>query len=135
MKKSVVILIAVIYVASIAIVSFFGLQYKVFDEVISVERIEVLNEGLLENDAVGKYVIIKPNQNGEYIYHIQYRVYPDNASVKTVDFATDPNLTEKNYSVDDTGLVTIDKGGVAAVIIIGATDGSGIQEKLTIIAN
>ena len=135
MKKSVVILIALIYIASIAIVSFFGLQYKVFDEVISVERIEILDEGLKENSFWGKYIVISPDQNGEYKYHIKYRVYPDNASVQEVDFATDPNITEKNYTVDENGLVTIDSAGNSAVIIIGATDGSGIQEKITIIAN
>ena len=43
MKKSVVVLIALIYILSIALVSFFGLQYKVFEEVIPVERVEILN--------------------------------------------------------------------------------------------
>ena len=34
MKKSVVILIALIYVVSIALVSFFGLQFKTFNPIV-----------------------------------------------------------------------------------------------------
>ena len=41
MKKSVVIIIALIYVASVALVSFLGLQFKVFEEVVPVESIEI----------------------------------------------------------------------------------------------
>ena len=46
MKKSVVILILVIYLVSVALVSFFGLQYKTFDEVIYTESIEFLNDDI-----------------------------------------------------------------------------------------
>ena len=75
MKKSIVILIGIIYVCSIAVVSFFGLQFKVFDEVIPVEKIELLNEGLKYSQTWGNYVIIYPNEDGEYRYKIDYRVY------------------------------------------------------------
>ena len=46
MKKSVIILIAIIYVASIALVSFFGLKFKVFEEVVPVESVKILDENL-----------------------------------------------------------------------------------------
>lgn len=133
MKKSVVILIALIYVTSIAAVSFFGLQFKIFDEVISVERIEILGaqDG---GEGVGNYVIITPNAEGEYKYQIDYRVYPDNATNNKVDFATDPNITIKNYSVDENGVVTIDKPGVMATIFVVATDGSHVETTIKIIS-
>ena len=55
MKKSVVILIAIIYVTSIALVSFFGRAYKVFNEVIDVQSIESLNEELIAQHMHPKY--------------------------------------------------------------------------------
>ena len=131
MKKSVVILIAIIYIASIALVSFFGLQYKIFDEVVSVERIEILNEGLRENATWGKYVIISPDSKGEWRYHINYRVYPDNASDARVEFSYDTQ--NQNVSVDSTGLVTFKAPGMVKIQII-AIDGSNISTTLTIIA-
>ena len=70
MKKSVVILIAIIYVASIALVSFFGLQFKVFEEVIPVESVEILNDGLKHNDTWGNYVTVSPDASGEWHYQI-----------------------------------------------------------------
>lgn len=134
MKKSVVILIALIYIASIAIVSFFGLQFKVFEEVVSVERIELLNsEALDESEIWGKYAIIRPDPSGNYKYHIQYRVYPDNASNPKVEFTFDKN-SAPNVTVDENGLVTFSSRGMVKVYII-ATDGSNIQETITIIAN
>ena len=42
MKKSVVILIGLIYVASIALVGFLGLQAKFYNDVIYLESFEIL---------------------------------------------------------------------------------------------
>ena len=95
MKKSVVILIAIIYVTSIALVSFFGLAYKVFNEVIDVQSIELLNEGLKDSGdpEKGYYAIIQKNENGEWKYQIKYRVHPDNATNTKVDFSYNKNQT------------------------------------------
>ena len=116
MKKSVIILIALIYVVAIALVSFFGLQFKVFEEVIPVEKIEILNE---PDDYMEKpsesgegtvqvpYVFIKPNANGEYVYQLNYHVYPDDATNKTVDFSFDESTT-KGVTISEDGLVKFD---------------------------
>ena len=40
MKKTFIIIILAVYIASIAIVNFFGLEIKVFDGITYVERIE-----------------------------------------------------------------------------------------------
>lgn len=131
MKKSVVILIGIIYVAAIAVVSFFGLQFKVFNEVIPVERIEILNEGLKDSESWGKYVVIYADENGEYRYKIDYRVYPDNATDAEVSFTYDD--TKGYVTVDETGLVIFTSPGMVKVFII-AKDGTGTQTTLTIIA-
>ena len=130
MKKSVVILIALIYVASVALVSFFGLQFKIFEEVIPVERIEITNEGQKHSDTHGDYVVIRPNANGEWKYQINYHVYPENASNTTIDVAYE----EVDYaSVDDNCVVTFTKPGVLKVRVI-ATDGSNAEDTIMIIA-
>ena len=130
MKKSVVIIIALIYIASIALVSFFGLQYKVFDEVIPVERVEITNEGQKPSETHGDYIVIRPNEKGERRFKIDYHVYPENASNTTVDFAYE----QVDYAtVDEYGVVTFTSPGVLKVRII-ATDGSNAEDTITIIA-
>ena len=44
MKKSTLILIMIIYVASIVVINFFGLNVKVYNEVINVTSVECINE-------------------------------------------------------------------------------------------
>lgn len=131
MKKSVVIIIALIYIASIALVSFFGLQFKVFEEVISVERVEITNEGQkYGGENIGDYVVIYPNEKGEWRYQIQYRVFPDNASNTDVDFAYE----EVSYaSIDENGVVVFTSPGTFRVKVV-ATDGSNCEDTITIIA-
>ena len=130
MKKSVVIIIALIYVASIALVSFFGLQHKVFEEVIPVERVEITNEGQKQSETHGDYIVIRPNEKGERRIKIDYHVYPENASNTKVDFAYE----QVDYaSVAEYGVVTFTSPGVLKVRII-ATDGSNAEDTITIIA-
>ena len=130
MKKSVVILIALIYVASVALVSFFGLQFKIFEEVIAVERIEITNEGQKHSETHGDYVVIRPNANGEWRYQIDYHVYPENASNTKVDLAYE----KVDYaSIDENCVVTFTGQGVLKVRVI-ATDGSNAEDTITIIA-
>ena len=131
MKKSVIILIAIIYIAAIALVSFFGLQYKIFEEIISVERIEILNEGLKENDTWGKYIIISPDENGDRRFQIEYRVYPDNATDNSIEFSYDKQNT--SVTVDENGVVTFSRSGMVKVQVI-AKDGSAVSATITIIA-
>lgn len=130
MKKSVVIIIALIYVASIALVSFFGLQFKVFEEVISVERVEITNEGQKYSESLGDYIVIYPNEKGERRVKIDYHVYPNDATNTTVDFAYE----EVDYAtVDEYGVVTFTKPGVLKVRVI-ATDGSNAEDTILIVA-
>ena len=130
MKKSVVIIIALIYIASIALVSFFGLQFKVFEEVIPVERIEITNEGQKNSSSQGDYIVIRPDEKGDRRIKIDYHVYPEDASNTKVDFAYEQ---VEGITVDEYGVVTFDGPGVIKVRII-ATDGSNAEDTLLIIA-
>ena len=131
MKKSVVVLIAIIYIAAIALVSFFGLQFKVFNPVVDVENVEILNEGLKYNNTWGNYTVISKNTDGEWKYQIRWRVYPDDATNQKVEFQLDSQ--NKSATVDENGIVTFSNPGVASINII-ATDGSNVSAKITIIA-
>ena len=139
MKKSVVILIALIYVVAIALVSFFGLQFKVFEEVIPVEKIEILNEPddyltkwseELQADVEIPYVFIKPNANGEYVYQLDYHVYPDDATNKKVNFAYDTETT-KGVTITEDGLVTFDTSveGFSQYVTVYITPADGSDFK------
>lgn len=130
MKKSVVIIIALIYVASIALVSFFGLQFKVFEEVIPVERVEITNEGQKYSESLGDYIVIYPNEKGERRVKIDYHVYPNEATNTAVDFAYE----EVDYAtVDEYGVVTFTTPGVLKVRVI-AKDGSNAEDTILIVA-
>ena len=130
MKKSVVILIALIYVAAIALVSFFGLQYKMFEEVVPVDSVEITNDGQKYSPSQGDYIIVMPNEKGERRLKIDYRVYPDNASNTTVDFAYEQSHVA---SVDEYGVVTFTGPGMLKVTII-ANDGSLAQDSILVIS-
>ena len=130
MKKTVVIIIALIYVASVALVSFFGLQFKVFEEVIPVERVEITNAGQKFHESQGDYIVVKPNESGERRIKLDYHVYPENATNQSVDFAYE----QVDYAtVDDYGVVTFTGPGVLKVRVI-ATDGSNAEDTLVIIS-
>lgn len=133
MKKSVVVLIAVIYVTSVALVSFFGLQGKMYKDKVYVESIEILDlENKIKIDDEGNpYVTILPDENGERKYQIKYRVYPDDASNKAVSF--DYDKQNPNVTVDENGIVTFKKKG-SVIVYIKATDGSGVDTQLEVTA-
>lgn len=126
MKKSVVILIALIYISSVALVSFFGLQHKTFNEIIYVEKIEILNENYKLDQNGEKYITIR----GENKLQIDWRVYPDNATNKEVDFVYD--TTNTKFTVDENGVVTCSTGKGAITVQIVAKDGTGIKDKIKI---
>jgi hypothetical protein len=132
-------------VVAIALVSFFGLQFKVFEEIVPVEKIEILNKDLeyeyMEADGsttIKKdkpYVFIKPNANGEYVYQIDYHVYPDNATNKKVDFSFD-QATTKGVTVSEDGLVRFDTSvegySKAVTIYITPNDNGDFKTQITI---
>lgn len=133
MKKSVVILIAIIYIASIALVSFFGLKFKVFEAVVYVQEIEILNEDLESVESLKAlpgfedmefefdyYVIIQPDEHGERKYQIEYRVHPDDATNQKANFVYDQQTTEQEgITVDqDSGLITFSAPGAIIVQLL-----------------
>ncbi len=135
MKKSVVILIVIIYVASIALVSFFGLQYQTFFEVVYSESIELLDTNIKVNSKGESYIVVPKDANGTYTYQINYRLHPDNTTNKDVYFVYNTDKANQlAITVSEDGLVKFSEQGGTITVTIMAADGTGASAKLKIYA-
>ena len=104
-----------------------------FEDVISVEKIEITNEADDRNDTWGDYVVItKPNERGEVRYQINYRVSPENATNKEVSFSYQAS-PEGCATIDESGVVSFSSAGMIKVFVITA-DGGEAQDTLTILS-
>ena len=126
MKKSVIILIGVIYVASIALVTFFGLKHNTFFNDVAVSNITIVNEGIKYTRDGQKYIVIPIGDN---TFQIEYTVSPDDAVNKNVTFIYDEQSTIA--TVDENGLVTFNKNG-SITVYVTASDGNGASDKIEI---
>lgn len=126
MKKSVVILIGLIYVASILVVTFFGLKHNTFFDDIVVENVEIINEGIRYTRDGQKYIVISP---GETTFQIEYKVTPEDAVNKNVSFVIDSQ--NSIATVDENGLVTFSDIGSVIVYVV-ADDTSGAKDKIEV---
>lgn len=133
MKKSVIVLIGVIYVLAIAVVSFFGLQIETFNETIYVSSIEIINEDIKIADDGTKYVIIDyvDDPANPTSYQLEWRVYPDDATRKIVEFNYDETRTF--VEVNEFGTVIFNRKG-SITVYITSTDGNEKSDSITVIA-
>ena len=86
MKKSVVIIIGVIYGLSIVVVTLFGLKHKTFNEIIYVSQITIEEENIKYLPSGDKFIILKPDENGNCQYQLKWTVSPDNVTTPDVTF-------------------------------------------------
>ena len=152
MKKTIVIVILVVYIASIAVVNFFGLAIKEFDGVEYVQEIKcngitVLNETpktygvdetAQEEFPVYKFEFI----NGDYTkepenlasnpnaVRIDYEVLPHTADGSKVTF----EFEEKNYVHFDEATRTFIflRNNRSLTVTLVATDGSNVRTTIII---
>ena len=135
MKKSTIILIALIYVCSIVLVSFFGLNYKEFNKIVYATSIEVINKpDNYMTDELGEeikvYVVRKDADTGLRQFQIEWRIEPaESVTNKKVRFIYDEN---PNYTIDENGLVTFNKGKVSVTIKVIPDDNSDCYDKIVI---
>ncbi len=139
MKKSTVVLIAIIYVASIVIISIFGMKSVIFNEVISVSEIICTNE-------TDEFVVVKENQGQKLIEvpfigagdeetltgtiaMLTWDVKPDNASNNKIKIVYDTSTTRAKFLTNEAGNETgviVFYGRVVLNVKIMATDGSRV---------
>lgn len=129
MKKSVFIVIAIVFVISVALVNFLGVKPKDFNVVVYVNSISFVDENIKVNEKGEKSISLSPDENGERKYQIQYLINPENASNKGVRFGYDSS--NGLATIDENGLVTFTKKGTIIVTITPA-DGSNCSDTLTI---
>ena len=128
MKKTLIIIISLVYIASIVVVNFFGLEIKVFDGVTYVEKISCADVKLLHEIPItieptyfasyGEtpwFVFdFVPNANGtEYTddptsvqtnpnaVHVEYEIFPHTANERSVDFIFDKDAYANRVIFDD----------------------------------
>ena len=155
MKKVVIILIGAIYIGSVFIVNFFGLQIDFFSSFTYQERIECntitrFSGGMSKKDTFegrtdesgrkkfkvnfidGEYTkdeeSLKTNPN---TLRLDYRVYPDNATDKSVKIIAEES---EDYVVDNTkATIIVLDAPLVILVTISSADGSNLSEKIYII--
>ena len=156
MRRTVVFLIFVVYIASILIVNFFGLNITIFKPSVYVSKIEcyclinrmedekVYDDAYLKNEI--KYFTVPFIDNGsEYnmdnlntnpnTYEIKVRVLPENANNKSYGFIYDESSIEGRVVVDEErGFVIFLKKNSGIKIKIIAEDGNNASENIYIFA-
>lgn len=139
MKKSVILVIAIIYVLAIVVVGFIGIRMKIYDANIYVEKIECISDNYQKcnenNDLFHKgydgYISVIYEENLKVL--IKCNIYPENASEKKLEYIYDKSSTTYTltYNEDGTASVEFLKGG-SATIIVKSTDNVGASIKILI---
>ena len=144
MRKSVILLIAILYVVSIVVVTFFGMkismdQFKVYMSSISLkhEDMQILDDG-------SKYLYVKYDQElidtQSYIeVFVDYDVGPENASnPEKVQFSL-TNATYTDEEGNETVYAEVKANGTVifyqkrtVYLYIKTTDGSNLEDKMMI---
>ena len=133
MKKSVIVLIGIIYILAIVVVSFFGLKIETFNETIYVSDVHYINEDIKISPDGTKYVVITyvDDPDNPTSYQLEWRVDPDDATRKIVSFAYDES--KSFVTVNEFGAVIFSSKG-SITVYVNSTDGSAKMDALTIIA-
>lgn len=146
MKKVTLILISIIYIASIILISVFGMKSVLYITVVSVRNIVCTNQTDTEKNVDVRYnndiiMIRMPfTGSGDYItesgtmLQLEWHVYPDNASNKEVKFVYDKENPRVNFFLVDqkeVGLILF-SGKTFLEVQIMATDGSRVFAEINI---
>ena len=129
MKKSIVIIIGVIYIASIIFIGFFGMKMTAYNPTIYATKIECTNDEVKPKEDY-KYILAYYDPSkpaSENVYQILWKVYPEDCTNKKVVFVYDKD--SEVASVDDFGRVWIKKSGIFYVTIQNEIKNT-IQEKI-----
>ena len=133
MKKSVVIVIALIYVAAIALVSFLGLNPKTYNDNVYVESIEVTSDREIKvikgEDAI--HIIDVPGEDGTRKIQLYCQVKPENATNAKINYVLEK---DNNFAtVDENGLITITEPGTQVFpVYISSAENPTISKKIMI---
>ena len=133
MKKSVIIVIALIYIAAIALVSFLGLNPKVYNDITYVESIKVTSDREIKKiqgeDSI--HFLNEFKADGTRTIQLYCEVKPDNATNSKVNYVLEKDNTYA--TVDENGLITITESGTHIFpIFIVSDENTSISQKIVI---
>ena len=128
MKKSVIILIGIIYIMAIVTVSFLGLKIGEFDATTYVTNVQFTNADIEQLKNGDKIIYVTYSEN--LTFQLEWEVTPEEATHGEVNVIYDTSSTVG--SVDENGLVTIYSRGVLKVTI-SSVDGSAKKDTLKLI--
>ncbi len=151
MRKITILMVGIVYVASIFIIAFFGMKARVFNEVVTVTEIECINQTddkVTVSESGGRKQLrlsfTTPGRlddngvpQGTYLY-IALRVYPDNATNKNIAFVYDQNNPPGGVTFvkDDEGKETqilLFERPITFLLRIRSVDGTNVSEEVWII--
>ena len=131
MKKSVIILIGIIYILGIVLVNSFGLQVAEYQSKVYVDSIQFTNDGIeIQDNGNEKMKKVNVYMSENPTYQLEWEYTPDDATETDVVFTCDKNSTVG--TVDEKGLVTFNKKGIL-IVYIRTVDGSSKSDSITII--
>ena len=124
MKKTIVIVILVVYIASIAVVNFFGLAIKEFDGITYVQEIKCDSITLLNENQKTYEVYKQPEEGHAPEFRFDFISAPEGTEYTTdpASLASNPNVVRLNYEVlphlADESQVTFefDREGLANIV-------------------
>lgn len=136
MRKSVLFLLGVLYLVSVVVVTFFGIQARMDQFKVYITSLEITNKEIVYNKKGDKCVVLnlKPNE-GTVSFWIETKIEPSNASNTELEYKI---VNGNGMPVSEDFVIVSDKGEVVfkqACFIhlqVNTTDGSGIFEKLLI---
>jgi hypothetical protein len=131
MKKSFVIIIVLTYLASIVFIGFFGMELSSYNQTFYVNQITITNSNY--NAVTNRITLTYQPYNSDTdlfnpnVFQLEWRVYPENASNRTVSFTSD----SAKATVSNIGTVIFNSPGTAK-ISIRSTDGADIKKDVII---
>ena len=131
MRKSVILVILIIYILSIVIVGFLGIKLKVYDENFYVEKITCTNTEArpVSGKTDESRIILTYTENLQY--QLQFDVQPVNATNKNLSYTS---LNTNIATVNELGVVTFLTYG-SVRIMVSTTDGSRLNYTVIFYVN
>lgn len=139
MKKSVILTISVIYIIAIVVVGFIGIRMKIYNANIYVDSITCISDNYHKYEEgsdgaeAGYDGYIHTNYVDGLKVLIKFKINPDNATEKKLEYIYDTNSTIFTIidNGDGTAYINFLKAG-SATIIIKSTDNKGVKIKIKI---
>ncbi len=141
MRKSVLFLVGILYLVSIVVVTFFGMQARMDQFKVYVSSVEIVNEGISvktdENGNETKSITIRfPNKDAtEVSFSIQTKVLPENATNKTLAYtlmnSNGEPVPEEDARILSDGRISFAKT-MSVTLIVTSTDGSSKSDSIKI---